>query len=48
MVDEWRIVFLLSAGIYLVGAVLYWFLGSGEVQTWAKTAENSNVEQTRL
>lgn len=33
--SEWTIVFYISAGIYLVGCVIYWFWASGEVQPWA-------------
>ncbi|KAL5279832.1 hypothetical protein ACFFRR_004066 [Megaselia abdita] len=35
-VEEWRIVFFISAGIYLFGCVVYWFWCSGELQEWAK------------
>lgn len=34
--EEWRLVFYISAGIYLVGCVVYWFWASGEVQPWAR------------
>lgn len=28
---------LYSAGVYLIGCVIYWFWVSGEVQPWAET-----------
>ncbi|KAG5678082.1 hypothetical protein PVAND_007784 [Polypedilum vanderplanki] len=34
-VDSWKIVFYISAGIYLFGCLFYWFYASGEVQPWA-------------
>ncbi|EDW67516.1 sialin [Drosophila virilis] len=47
---EWRLVFFISAGIYLVGCVIYWFYASGELQEWAKTPEQkaSEAEQKQL
>jgi hypothetical protein len=33
--EEWRKIFYLSAGIYVLGAVLYCCLASGEIQLWA-------------
>lgn len=38
--DEWKIVFYISAGIYLIGCVIYWFWASGEVQPWAIQTPN--------
>lgn len=35
MVEEWRNVFYVAAGIYLVGALLYWLMVSAKVQPWA-------------
>ena len=42
--DEWRLVFYIAAGIYLVGCVIYWFWASGEVQPWAKEDFTFNLE----
>lgn len=42
--NEWRIVFYISSGIYLVGCVIYWFWCSGEVQPWAIVEEPVEVE----
>lgn len=42
--DQWRVVFFISAGIYLVGCVIYWFYASGELQEWAKTPEQKALE----
>lgn len=41
---EWRLVFFISAGIYLVGCVIYWFYASGELQEWAKSPEQKAAE----
>ncbi|XP_054264712.1 sialin-like [Macrosteles quadrilineatus] len=35
MASEWKLVFYLSAAIYLVGAIVYGLLASGKVQPWA-------------
>lgn len=36
LTDQWRIVFFITAGMYVMGSVVYWFLGSAEVQEWSK------------
>lgn len=41
-VEKWKIIFYISAGIYLFGCVIYWFFASGEVQPWAQT----HIQQT--
>jgi ACS family sodium-dependent inorganic phosphate cotransporter len=41
--ESWKIVFYISAGIYLVGCVIYWFYASGEVQPWARNDFRKNV-----
>ena len=33
--EEWRTVFLITAGVYAMGALLYGLLASGEKQDWA-------------
>lgn len=33
--EEWQIVFMISAAVYLFGCVVYWFWASGEIQPWA-------------
>ncbi|KAF6211448.1 hypothetical protein GE061_011960 [Apolygus lucorum] len=37
--DEWIIIFYISAGIYIIGAVVYASLGSGKIQAWAMVAQ---------
>uniref|UniRef100_A0A0A9W2P4 Sialin n=1 Tax=Lygus hesperus TaxID=30085 RepID=A0A0A9W2P4_LYGHE len=37
--DEWLVVFYISAGIYIFGAVVYGALGSGKIQPWAMVAQ---------
>ncbi|KAG4080740.1 hypothetical protein HA402_005920 [Bradysia odoriphaga] len=34
--EEWRIVFYITAIVYGIGTVVYWFWCSGELQPWAK------------
>ncbi|XP_055528394.1 vesicular glutamate transporter 2-like [Wyeomyia smithii] len=36
--DEWRLVFYITAGIYIIGTLIYWFWGSGELQPWSVEA----------
>uniref|UniRef100_A0A1I8Q9J5 Sialin n=2 Tax=Stomoxys calcitrans TaxID=35570 RepID=A0A1I8Q9J5_STOCA len=45
--EEWQTVFFISAGIYLVGCVIYWIWASGELQEWAKTPEQKAHEMTQ-
>jgi ACS family sodium-dependent inorganic phosphate cotransporter len=33
--EQWRIVFFVSILMYVIGAVIYWFLSSADVQKWA-------------
>uniref|UniRef100_A0A336MRZ9 CSON005040 protein n=1 Tax=Culicoides sonorensis TaxID=179676 RepID=A0A336MRZ9_CULSO len=33
--SQWKIVFIISASVYLVGSLVYWFFCSGELQPWA-------------
>ncbi|CAH1100740.1 unnamed protein product [Psylliodes chrysocephalus] len=44
-VDEWRIVFYISSGIYLFGAVFYGIFVSAELQSWAKETEPLNSDR---
>lgn len=39
---EWQIVFYISAGIYLFGAVIYGTFASGELQHWAIQSNDKN------
>jgi ACS family sodium-dependent inorganic phosphate cotransporter len=46
-VEEWRIVFFISAGVYAIGVVFCAFFVSGEIQPWAcqkPAAKNSDLE----
>ncbi|XP_055373403.1 sialin-like [Condylostylus longicornis] len=56
--EEWKIVFYISASVYIIGTIIYWFFARGELQEWAKKPEqiayekkmngtNSNPEQRR-
>lgn len=46
-VEEWRYVFIIASGIYLVGCLIYWFWASGEVQPWAKHQESSPLQSAQ-
>lgn len=48
--NQWRIVFFISASIYLIGCVFYWFFASGEVQKWAKVsdAQNNHIKEDNV
>lgn len=41
--EEWKIVFFISAGIYLIGCLIYWFWASGEIQEWAKLSNQQDA-----
>ncbi|XP_058122068.1 sialin-like [Anopheles ziemanni] len=43
--DEWRTVFYIAAGIYLIGFVIYWFGVSGELQPWSIEAQERDQAQ---
>ncbi|KFB49315.1 AGAP006595-PA-like protein [Anopheles sinensis] len=43
--DEWRTVFYIAAGIYLIGCVIYWFGVSGELQPWSIEAQEREQAQ---
>ncbi|XP_035917149.1 sialin isoform X2 [Anopheles stephensi] len=45
--NEWKTVFYIAAGIYLVGCVIYWFGVSGELQTWSIEAQERRREQEK-
>jgi len=34
--EEWQYVFLITAGIYLLGAIFYGLMASGERQSWSR------------
>ncbi|KAG5678081.1 hypothetical protein PVAND_007783 [Polypedilum vanderplanki] len=34
--SEWRIVFYITAALYISGCIFYWFFSSGKVQAWAE------------
>ncbi|EDS29565.1 sialin [Culex quinquefasciatus] len=43
--DEWRLVFFITAGVNMVGFVVYWFWASGELQPWSiEVQERKRVE----
>ncbi|XP_058828179.1 sialin-like [Topomyia yanbarensis] len=33
--NEWRLVFYITAGIYVIGTLIYWVWGSGQLQPWS-------------
>lgn len=42
--EEWQIVFFITAGIYLFGAIFYGIFASGDLQPWAIEQENRNTD----
>ncbi|XP_031634758.1 vesicular glutamate transporter 2-like [Contarinia nasturtii] len=42
--DEWKIVFMISSVVYLIGCVIYWIWASGDVQPWAKKQMDSEYK----
>ncbi len=44
--QQWRIAFLVSAGVYVVGALIFIILGQGGVPDWAKP--DMQNERTKL
>lgn len=38
--EEWRIVFFITAGVYAVGCIVYWIWCTSELQPWAKRKED--------
>uniref|UniRef100_A0A182Y2L1 Sialin n=1 Tax=Anopheles stephensi TaxID=30069 RepID=A0A182Y2L1_ANOST len=45
--NEWRTVFYIAAGIYLIGCVTYWFGVSGELQPWSIEAQERGRTQRK-
>ena len=43
--EEWNAVFCISAAIYLIGAIIYAIIGSGETQKWA-ISSSKDIETT--
>ena len=42
---EWKIVFIISGVIYLLGAIFYTVFSSGEKQSWSSDRKYSNLSQ---
>ena len=45
--DQWRVVFIIAAEMYLAGAIIYSVLASGEVQPWATEDGENSSRQTK-
>lgn len=43
--ETWRSVFYISAELYIFGVIIYTLLGSGELQSWAKTSDSNDYER---
>lgn len=46
--SEWQIVFFITAGVYLVGAIAFILLGSGETEEWAKKKATKNPDEENI
>jgi len=44
--QDWRLVFVIAAEVYVFGAMAYNILGSGKKQPWAEGYRNSNQLDT--
>ena len=44
--DQWRIIFIIVAGLNIIGAVVFCLLGSGQVQPWAEPSIEMVIEDT--
>ncbi|XP_012276616.1 sialin-like [Orussus abietinus] len=47
-IEEWRVIFWISAAVFSSAAVIFWLLGSAEIQPWndlAKTASDEEEKQ---
>lgn len=42
---EWQIVFLIAAGVYLIGAIVFALFGNSNIQKWAVSKESSETEK---
>ena len=38
--NQWEVIFFIAAGVYFIGAIIYWIFVSGELQPWAKKTDN--------
>ena len=45
--DQWRVVFIIAAEMYLAGAIVYSVLASGEVQPWAIEDGKNSSRRTK-
>lgn len=45
--SEWTIIFFIAAGIYIIGAVIYWFIGSAKPQQWGLFETKTQHEQVK-
>lgn len=43
--SEWKIIFYITAAVYLFGSIFYWFFASGELQPWAVRKEEKEKEK---
>lgn len=42
--EEWRTVFYVCAGFDVLGALVFGFFSSGELQTWAQDTQEDKIE----
>lgn len=44
---SWRIIFMISGGIYLFGCIIYWIWAQGEIQPWAVQEADTDDNSTK-
>lgn len=45
--EQWRLVFFISAGVYVVTAIFYAIFASGELESWERKTVRDDVEEDR-
>lgn len=43
-IEEWRVMFWLSAGVFISATVLFWFFGSAQIQPWNDLSQTKSEE----
>lgn len=47
LLREWRLVFLITAGVQIMQTVVFTFMGTGKVQTWNYREKGSLASQMK-
>ena len=44
--EEWQYVFLITAAVYMAGAIVYGLMASGERQDWSRLDKNADESES--